>query len=159
MPRGRSRAWRLPEKDHCWFGSVQPPNLLPQGLLAFLRKGWLKEGLVELGYVDGRDIDIVGRFANNQMDRLPAVAEEVIGLKPAIIVAGAVDTSVAAKEATLTIPIVSHALADAVHLGLVASYAHPGGNETGITPYIEGLPAKQMEFAREIVPVHTRSAS
>ena len=128
-----------------WFGSATE-------LAASRFAGFLKEGLVELGYVDGRDIDIVGRFANNQMDRLPAVAEEVIGLKPAIIVAGAVDTSVAAKEATSTIPIVSGALADAVHLGLVASYAHPGGNVTGITPYIEGLPAKQMEFAREIVP-------
>ena len=128
-----------------WFGSATE-------LAASRFVGFLKEGLVELGYVDGRDIDIVGRFANNQMDRLPAVAEEVIGLKPAIIVAGAVDTSVAAKEATSTIPIVSGALADAVHLGLVASYAHPGGNVTGITPYIEGLPAKQMEFAREIVP-------
>ena len=128
-----------------WFGSATE-------LAASRFVGFLKEGLVELGYVDGRDIDIVGRFANNQMDRLPAVAEEVIGLKPAIIVAGAVDTSVAAKDATSTIPIVSGALADAVHLGLVASYAHPGGNVTGITPYIEGLPAKQMEFAREIVP-------
>src|SRR5262249_44029567 len=53
---------------------------------------------------------------------------------------------------TSTIPIVSGFLADAVHLGLVASFAHPGGNVTGITPYVEGLPAKQMEFAREIVP-------
>ena len=103
-----------------WFGSATE-------LAASRFVGFLKEGLVELGYVDGRDIDIVGRFANNQMDRLPAVAEEVIGLKPAIIVAGAVDTSVAAKDATSTIPIVSGALADAVHLGLVASYAHPGG--------------------------------
>ena len=103
-----------------WFGSATE-------LAASRFVGLLKEGLVELGYVDGRDIDIVGRSANNQMDRLPAVAEEVIGLKPAIIVAGAVDTSVAAKDATSTIPIVSGALADAVHLGLVASYAHPGG--------------------------------
>jgi putative ABC transport system substrate-binding protein len=128
-----------------WFGSATE-------LAASRFVGCLKEGLAELGYVDGRNIDIVGRFANNQMDRLPAVAEEVIGLKPAIIVAGAVDTAVAAQKATSTIPIVSGALADAVHLGLVASYAHPGGNVTGITAYIEGLPAKQMEFAREIVP-------
>jgi hypothetical protein len=88
-----------------WFGCATE-------VAASMFVGFLKEGLVELGYVDGRDIDIVGRFANNQMDRLPAVAEEVIGLKPAIIVAGAVDTSVAAKEPTSTIPIVSGALAD-----------------------------------------------
>src|SRR5207253_5452282 len=53
---------------------------------------------------------------------------------------------------TTTIPIVSWALADAIHLGLVASYARPGGNVTGITPYIEGLPGKQIELARQVVP-------
>jgi putative ABC transport system substrate-binding protein len=113
--------------------------------------GFLKEGLGELGYVDGHNIDIVGRYGNNQTDRLPAVAKEVVDLKPAVIVAGAADTAFAVKQLTSTIPIVSGALADAVHRGLVASYAHPGGNVTGITPYIDGLPAKQMEFAREIV--------
>src|SRR5215469_7139490 len=61
--------------------------------------GFFKQGLDELGYIDGGNIDIIGRFANNQMDRLPAVAEEVVGLKPAIIVAGAVDTAVAARKA------------------------------------------------------------
>src|SRR6516162_7092025 len=60
--------------------------------------GFFKQGFDELGYIDGRNIDIIGRFANNQMDRLPAVAEEVVGLKPAIIVAGAVDTAVAPKR-------------------------------------------------------------
>ena len=128
-----------------WFSSATE-------LAASRFVGFLKEGLGELGYVDGHNIDIVGRYGNNQTDRLPAVAKEVVDLKPAVIVAGAADTAVAVKQLTSTIPIVSGALADAVHLGLVASYAHPGGNVTGITPYIDGLPAKQMEFAREIVP-------
>ena len=128
-----------------WFSSATE-------LAASRFVGFLKEGLGELGYVDGHNIDIVGRYGNNQTDRLPTVAKEVVDLKPAVIVAGAADTAVAFEQLTSTIPIVSGALADAVHLGLVASYAHPGGNVTGITPYIDGLPAKQMEFAREIVP-------
>ncbi len=69
-----------------------------------------------------------------------------------MIVAGAVDSALAAKKATSTIPIVSGALADADHLGLIASYSQPGGNVTGITPYIAGLPAKQIELARELAP-------
>lgn len=69
-----------------------------------------------------------------------------------MILAPASGPAVAAKRATATIPIVSPALADAVHLGLVASVSRPGGNVTGITPYVEGLPAKQMELAREVVP-------
>lgn len=86
------------------------------------------------------------------MNDYPSVAAEVVSLKPAVILAGAVDTAVAAKQKTATIPIVSGALADAVHLGLVASYARPGGNVTGITPYVGDLPAKQMEVARELIP-------
>ena len=128
-----------------WFSSATE-------LAATRFVGFLKQGLGEFGYVDGQNIDIVGRYGNNQADRLPAVAKEVVDLKPAVVIAGAADTAVAVKQLVSTVPIVSGALADAVHLGLVTSYAHPGGNVTGITPYIDGLPAKQMEFAREIVP-------
>jgi putative ABC transport system substrate-binding protein len=73
-----------------------------------------------------------------------------------VIVAGAVDAALVAKRVTSSIPIVSGALADADHLGLIASYARPGGNVTGITPYIAGLPAKQIELARELVSSATR---
>lgn len=69
-----------------------------------------------------------------------------------MIVAVAVNTAVGVKNLTSTIPIVSSFLADAVHLGLVASFARPGGNVTGITPYVDGLPAKQLELARDVVP-------
>jgi putative ABC transport system substrate-binding protein len=114
--------------------------------------GFLKEGLRDLGYVEGRNIDLIFRYGDGRAERYPAIAEELVGLKPAVIVAGAVDTAVAVKKVTRTIPIVSAALADAEHLGLVASYARPGGNVSGITPYIAGLPAKQIELAREVVP-------
>src|SRR6516225_7212741 len=105
-----------------------------------------------LGYIDGQDFDMVSRFAEGFADRLPALAEEIVGLRPDVIVAGAVNAAVPAHTAPSVIPIVCPALADAVHLGLIASEARPGGNVTGIEPYVAGLPAKQLEFAREIVP-------
>jgi putative ABC transport system substrate-binding protein len=109
------------------------------------------QGMRDLGYVENQDFDMVYRFADGYVQRLPAIAEEVVRLKPSIILAPASGSAVAAKNATSTIPIVVPALADAVHLGLVVSDARPGGNVTGITPYVAGLPAKQMELAREVV--------
>ena len=99
---------------------------------------------------------MVSRYAEGIQDRLPALAEEIVGLKPDVIVAAAVNAAVPACAATSAIPIVCPALADAVHLGLIATEARPGGNVTGIEPYVAGLPAKQMEFAREIAPGATR---
>jgi putative tryptophan/tyrosine transport system substrate-binding protein len=113
-------------------------------------------GMRELGYVEGSNFDIVYRYADGYAERLPTLAKEVVGLKPDVILAPATGQAVAAKKATGTIPIVTPALADAVHLGLVASDARPGGNVTGLTPYVEGLPAKQLELAREVVPGASR---
>jgi putative ABC transport system substrate-binding protein len=112
---------------------------------AFLR------GMFDLGYVRGRDFDIVYRYADGYAERLPALAEELVRLKPDVILAAATGQAVAAWHATATIPIVTPALADAVHLGLVISEARPRLNVTGIAPYVPGLPAKQIELAREIV--------
>jgi putative ABC transport system substrate-binding protein len=106
----------------------------------------------ELGYVEGQHFDIVYRFSEGHQDRLPELAEELVRLAPDVILATAVAAAVPARQATSTIPIVCPALADAVHLGLIASVARPSGNVTGIEPYVAGLPAKQMEIAREIVP-------
>jgi putative ABC transport system substrate-binding protein len=111
-----------------------------------------REGLQELGYYEGHNIDIVYRFAEGRVEQYPVLAEELVRLKPAVVLAGAVDTAIAVKNVTSTIAIVSPALTDAVHLGLVASFARPGGNVTGIAPYVDGLPAKQMELARELIP-------
>jgi putative ABC transport system substrate-binding protein len=109
-------------------------------------------GMQDQGYVEGRDYEVVRRWAEGALDRLPKVMVELIQLKPDVILAPATLEAVAAKRATNTIPIVCPALADAVHLGLIANEARPGGNVTGIEPYIGGLPAKQIELAREIVP-------
>jgi putative ABC transport system substrate-binding protein len=98
----------------------------------------------ELGYIEGSNFDITYRYADGYAERLPALAQELVGLKPDVILAPATGQAVAAKKATGTIPIVTPALADAVHL--------QEGNVTGLTPYVAGLPAKQMELAREVVP-------
>jgi putative tryptophan/tyrosine transport system substrate-binding protein len=84
-------------------------------------------------------------------DRLSALAEELVGLRPAVTIGAGLDAVVALRKVTQTIPIVSPTLADAVQLGLIATEGRPGGNVTGIEPYVAGLPAKQMELAREIV--------
>jgi putative ABC transport system substrate-binding protein len=106
----------------------------------------------ELGYIQDREFEVIYRFAEGYSERLPALAAEVVRLHPAVILAASSGPAVAAKKATATIPIVTPALADAVHLGLIASEARPGSNVTGIAPYVAGLPAKQMELAREVVP-------
>jgi putative tryptophan/tyrosine transport system substrate-binding protein len=109
-------------------------------------------GMRDFGYTDGENFEFAPRFADGYIERLPMLAQELVQLRPSVILAPASGPAVAAKRATATIPIVSPALADAVHLGLVASVSRPGGNVTGITPYVEGLPAKQVELAREVVP-------
>jgi putative tryptophan/tyrosine transport system substrate-binding protein len=85
----------------------------------------------ELGYVEGKNFDIVYRSSGGYQDSLPALAKELVQLKPDVIFAIAIAAAVAARNVTSTIPIVSPALADAVHLGLIASDARPGGNVTG----------------------------
>jgi len=105
----------------------------------------------ELGYFEGRDFDIVARSAESTAD-LPRVAKDLVRLNPDVILAGASAHAVAAKLATSTIPIVVPALGNPIALGLIETDARPGGNLTGIMPYIQGLPTKQLELAREIVP-------
>ena len=137
-----------------------PPKRPIIGIPAFLARSKIglsfgnafRQGLQDLGYVLDRDLDIQARNANGDWGRLPAIVEEIVQLKPDVIYAFATLDAVAARKATSTIPIVCAALADAVRLGLIASEARPGGNVTGIMPYVAGLPAKQIELAREMVP-------
>jgi putative ABC transport system substrate-binding protein len=110
----------------------------------------------ELGYVEGQDFDMTYAMADFHSDRLPQVAAEMVERGPDVIVAGAALEAVTVAKATATIPIVVGALADPVELGLIKSYARPGGNVTGIMPYVAGLPTKQLELARELVPGATR---
>ncbi|WP_409188181.1 ABC transporter substrate binding protein [Bradyrhizobium sp. RDM4] len=127
---------------------------MPQ-FIVDLAFGNFVKGLSEFGYDQHRNIDIIRRM-DILPDRVASIEEMVALLKPNIIAVPATLEAVAARKATSTIPIVCPALADAVHLGLIASEARPGGNVTGIEPYIVGLPTKQIELAREIVPKASR---
>jgi putative tryptophan/tyrosine transport system substrate-binding protein len=110
------------------------------------------QGMRDLGYFEGQHFDFTYRFADGYVERLPQLADEIVHLNPSAILAPGSGPAVAARKATAKIPIVAPALADAEHLGLIATQSRPGGNVTGISPYVAGLPAKQLELAREIVP-------
>jgi putative ABC transport system substrate-binding protein len=115
-------------------------------------------GLHELGWVEGQSIAVEGRWAEGQLERLPALAADLVRLNVDIIVAGGTPPSLAAKQATTTIPIVASA-GDLVRLGLVASLAHPGGNITGVTVLAgEGFSGKWLELLKEAVPKLSRVA-
>jgi ABC-type uncharacterized transport system substrate-binding protein len=113
-------------------------------------------GMRELGYVEGRDFDMTYGWADFHPDQLPRVAAELVNLAPDVMLAGATIEAVAASKATATIPIVVAVLADPVELGFTTSDARPTGNVTGIMPYVKGLPSKQLELVRELVPGATR---
>ena len=112
----------------------------------------LSQGLQELGYVEGRDIDIVYRYAEGDQERLPLLANELVRLKPDVIVTGSTDPTLAVKQATAAIPIVCTALTDPAALGLVESQGRPGGQVTGILSTLEGLTGKQLQLFLELVP-------
>ena len=112
----------------------------------------LLKGLRDLGYVGGRDFDITYRFADGHMERLPELADEVVRLKPDIILAPTTTPALVAKQATVTIPIVCPLLENPVGLGLVASHNRPGGNVTGLLRYVDGLAGKTLTLATLLVP-------
>ena len=112
-----------------------------------------RQGMRELGWVDGQNIFIDHRFAEGRLDRLPDLAAELVRLKVDIIVSHSTPGAVAAKSATETIPIVMIAVGDPVGLGLIASLARPGGNATGLSFSVVGLEmiGKQLELLKETV--------
>jgi len=111
-----------------------------------------REGLRELGYVEGRNIAIASRWAEGKYDRLPGLAAQLVDLKVDIIVATAVPAIRAAKEATRTIPIIMAVVVDPMATGLVASLALPGENITGLSSIAPEVTGKQLEMLKEVVP-------
>jgi putative ABC transport system substrate-binding protein len=114
------------------------------------------QGLQELGYVEGRNIDSVWRYAEGDLTRIPALADELVRIKPDVIVTGTSAAILAFKRATATIPIVSFALTDPEGFGFIASMARPGGQVTGILITLDSLPAKLLQLALEVLPSATR---
>ncbi len=108
-------------------------------------------GLREFGYLKGRDYTIEERYADGNFGRLPSLAEELVQLKPDVILAGSTPAALATKRATATIPIVGLLLTDPVGMGLVESEARPRTNVTGILIRVKGLPGKQLETALELI--------
>ena len=117
-----------------------------------------REGLRELGYVEGKNIVIEWRFAEGKLDRLPALAAELVDLKVDIIVSASPTTTRPIKDATSTIPIVMAQDSDPVASGFVASLAHPGGNITGLSTVLPEISGKRLEILKETVPGLARIA-
>jgi putative ABC transport system substrate-binding protein len=117
-----------------------------------------RQGLRELGYVEGQTIAIEYRYAEGKRDRHRDLANEMVGIKPDVIVVSSTNLSRAVKQATSTIPIVIASAGDLVGTGLVASLARPGGNVTGLTAISSDLSGKRLELLKEVVPKALRVA-
>ena len=117
-----------------------------------------RQGLRDLGYVEGRNVVIEYRSAEGKLERFPALAAELVALKVDVIVAPSTPAALAAKQATKTIPIVFTAVADPVASGLVTSLARPGGNVTGLSLLTPELVGKRLELLKQAVPGVSRVA-
>src|SRR5262249_9558908 len=130
----------------------RPSDAISDRLRAF------RQGLKDTGYVEGENVAVIHRFAENQVEQLPELATELVQRRVAVIAAVGPPAVFAAKAATASIPIVFVAAEDTVKLGLVASIARPGGNLTGINLFNAELVAKRLDLLRELVPRAARIA-
>src|SRR5262249_8373386 len=142
----RTAATQPPVKMHRmgWLGLTSPPLSADRGVI-----GSFRQGLRELGWSEGQNIVIESRWAEGRVERLAALATELVRLKGEVLVAHGAAAAGAAKQATATIPIVALA-GDPVAQGLVASLAHPGGNVTGVSFANVDLSQKRLEILKEV---------
>jgi putative tryptophan/tyrosine transport system substrate-binding protein len=118
-----------------------------------------RDGLRDLGYTEDQNVTLATRFAGGHFDRLPAMAQELVRLKVAVIVTGGVVAAQEARRATAEIPIVMATGDDPVKLGLVSSLGRPGGNITGVTSFGTGLTSKRLDVLRTLLPRLSRLAA
>jgi putative ABC transport system substrate-binding protein len=123
----------------------------------FMREAFV-QGLRDLGYVEGKNIELIERSPEGKLARLPALAAELVSLKVDVIVASSTTASEAAKNATATVPIVMTNVTDPVATGLVTSYARPGGNITGLSNMNAEYAGKRLELLKETNPKVSRVA-
>jgi putative tryptophan/tyrosine transport system substrate-binding protein len=160
MLGGAAAAWPLAANAQQPAGGVRTIGLLgpsgandlPEANAAFVG------ALRELGWVEGKNVALVGRFAENRLERLPDLAAELVRQKVDVIVTIGTLAPLAAKQATTTIPIVMSAAGDPLGSGLVASLARPGGNVTGISLMAPDLGGKRLELLKQLVPGFARVA-
>src|SRR5215475_11798046 len=125
------------------------PKYLP------LYKVWL-DSMRDHGWIEGKNLIIDYRSAESHAERLAPLANELVALKPDVLVGGGPQPALALKSATATIPIVFVVVADPVGLGLVQSLSHPGGNITGLSSFVSGQPGKIIEMLRQMVPTASK---
>lgn len=136
-------------------GKIPRVGVLRPGAPADLTEDSFRQGLRELGYLEGKNIIVEYRYAEGRLDQLPELAAEMVRLKPDVIVVGSTRFAEAAKQATSTIPIVVIG-GDVVGAGLVSSLAHPGGNVTGLTAISPDLSGKRLALLVDVVPKLSR---
>jgi putative ABC transport system substrate-binding protein len=119
----------------------------------------LRQGLRDLGHVEGKNIVFEYRYAEGKLDRLPALAAELVNMKVDVIVAGGSRVAVAAREATSTIPIVVSGVGSLAEAGLVRTFSNPGGNVTGVSRVSPDFFGKRLELLRDTVPKASRVAA
>ena len=147
----------------CNCAEAQQPNVPKIGWLGTRPEGAggrdiLRRRLHDLGYVDGKNITFESRFANNDVGLLPALADELVRLKVAVLFTPGINEALAAKKATTTIPIIFSTTTDPVATGLVKSLSRPGSNITGLTYIGTMLSGKRLELLKEAVPRLSRVA-